>query len=1309
MSKQSFSAFTNQYSLSKTLRFELKPIGETQKMLEEAKVFEKDETIQKKYEATKPFFDKLHREFAEEALKDVVLSQLYGYLEIFKKWKNDKKTHEKELQKKEEKLRKEIGIFFDAHAKIWAQKYWGLKNKNIEILFEEAVFEKILKERFQGEEGTEMTNEATGEVISIFDSWKGFTGYFGKFFETRKNFYKDDGTSTAISTRAIDQNLKRFCDNILNYENIKEKVNFDEVEQNFGKSLSEIFSLEFYNSCLLQNGIDTYNAILGGDSENQNKRGINQLINEHKQKTKQKLPFFKPLDKQILSEKEKVLIDEIKDEEDLLKTLQQFQKTAQEKIRILKNLFGDFVKNQEKYYLSEVYLSKEALNTITHKWTGETEKFEENLYLVLKKAKQDSLSAKKKDTGYSFPDFIPLSFVKDALENISPQKFWKERYEAITSFEEKTTWEQFLAIFSFEFSSLFEKEVINSETGEKSKIGYDIFSQKFETLLANFKTDTEGKIIIKNFADSVLTIYQMAKYFALEKKRKWVGDEYNPGIFYDDPNFGYKTKFYENAYAEIVQTYNNLRNYLTKKPYNEEKWKLNFENPTLADGWDKNKESDNSAVILRKNGKYFLGLMAKGKNKIFDDRFTEKFQEDIENGKYEKVVYKLLPGSNKMLPKVFFSASNIDFYSPSEKVLEVRNHATHAKNGTPQKGFEKKDFNLKDCHILIDFFKESIQKHPDWKHFDFQFSETEKYKDISDFYREVESGGYKISFQSISEKYIQEKNKNGELYLFQIKNKDWNEGAKGKKNLHTLYFESLFSEENRKQNFPMKLNGQAEIFYRPKTKDLKKESITTQSGKLLEKGEKAFQKNRFTENKIFFHVPLTLNRTKSSPMQFNREINTFLANNPDINIIGVDRGEKHLAYYSVINQKSEILRDKEGKLLSGTLNFAGKDGSGNPIDYSQKLEDKAKNREQARKDWQTVEGIKDLKKGYISQVVRKLADLAIEHNAIIVLEDLNMRFKQIRGGIEKSIYQQLEKALIEKLNFLVNKGEKNPEKAGHLLKAYQLAAPFTTFQEMGKQTGILFYTQASYTSKIDPVSGWRPNLYLKYKNAETTKKDILQFSKIEFNNGRFEFEYDLKNFMDKKAKFSQKTTWKVCSSVERFRWNRHINNNKGGYDHYENLTDGKLKNRELKEGEFSNFKDLFLSFGITIEEGDILGQIKILEKNGNEKFFKDFIFLFNLICQIRNTDDSEKAKKEGKDDFILSPVEPFFDSRKSEEFGENLPKNGDDNGAYNIARKGIILLQKIDAWENAEEKERKKYPDLFIGNNEWDTFSQSKI
>ena len=84
--------------------------------------------------------------------------------------------------------------------------------------------------------------------------------------------------------------------------------------------------------------------------------------------------------------------------------------------------------------------------------------------------------------------------------------------------------------------------------------------------------------------------------------------------------------------------------------------------------------------------------------------------------------------------------------------------------------------------------------------------------------------------------------------------------------------------------------------------------------------------------------------------------------------------------------------------------------------------------------------------------------------------------------------------------------------------------------------------------------------------------------------------------------------------------------------------------------------------------------------------------MFSLICQIRNT---KKDVKWDENDFILSPVKPFFDSRNSKKF----PKNWDDNWAYNIARKGLIILNRIS--ENPEK------PDLLIFNADWDNFARN--
>jgi CRISPR-associated protein Cpf1 len=165
----------------------------------------------------------------------------------------------------------------------------------------------------------------------------------------------------------------------------------------------------------------------------------------------------------------------------------------------------------------------------------------------------------------------------------------------------------------------------------------------------------------------------------------------------------------------------------------------------------------------------------------------------------------------------------------------------------------------------------------------------------------------------------------------------------------------------------------------------------------------------------------------------------------------------------------------------------------------------------------------------------------------------------------------------------------------------------------------------------------------------------------------------------------------LCTCVERYKWDKNLNNNKWWYELHKNLTD--------------DFKELFWDYEIDIFS-NIKEQIKNLEEEWNEKFFNRFLDLFKLLCQIRNTNDS--AKEEWKDDFILSPIEPFFDSRESEKFWKNLPKNWDDNGAYNIARKWIIILNEIWKWQKENEKlewkKEKSYPDFFISHKYWDDF-----
>jgi len=1300
MPKYIFDQFTNKYSLSKTLRFELRPVGNTQQMLDANGIVAIDKTRKERYEATKPWINKLHQEFINDSLVNVTLRSLDGYIDLYQEWQVNRKLKgsernieiDKRFEIKEKEIRNEIVELFEAKAAEWiATLPEGIevKKENHEFLFEPTVF-SILKQKYGSDSGTVIDGQ------SIFDSWHKWTAYFGKFFETRKNFYKNDGTATAVATRIVNENLRRFVDNIALFERIKSKIKTDNFEQIFGLKPEDAFAIDYYNKALGQSGIDAYNQLIGGDREKKYK-GINQLVNECRQKTGEKLPRLKQLDKQIGSDKE-AFLGLIETDVELHEQLVMFVKNAKHKLQVLDEAFAEVISDQSN--LAGIFFRKEAVNTIGRRWFASYELFADALTQSLKQSGEKKAGFDKNSEEYKFPDFVSWQILKVALESLvgSNKSVWKEHYfKDISDLSSKDIWCQFLMLFQHEYARL-------RQNGHE-KTGKDFFELAIaiEEKLSqvNFNVDDPTKEAIKLFADRVLRIYQFAKYFSIEKSRQWNPD----GLETDDFYVMYQ-QYYDESYEVIVKTYDKIRNYLTRKPFNQNKWKLNFENPTLAAGWDQNKETDNTAIILRRNGRYLLAIMDRRNNTIFKNVSSK-------HGGYEKVVYKLFPDPSKMMPKVCFSAKGRDFFKPSEEILRIYNNAEFKKGDT---------FSVTSMQKLIAFYKQALNLYPGWSMYRFgHVKDSDKYREnIGEFYRDVAVDGYQLSFENVDEHYIQDANANGKLYLFEIHNKDWNLASRdgvekiSTKNVHTLYFEQAFSSKNVAENFVVKLNGEAELFFRPATSAERLGHRQDKNGKIItnKNGDPVVRNKRYAQDKIFFHVPLTFNRTALpvTSNQFNRSINQILADNPEINIIGIDRGEKHLAYLSVINQKSEILEIKSLNTVNG-------------VAYAELLDERMKSREAARRDWKNVEQIKDLKKGYISSVVRVIADLIIKHNAIVVFEDLNMRFKQVRGGIEKSVYQQLEKALIDKLNFLVDKHEIDPRKAGHILHAYQLTAPFSTFKEMGKQAGLLFYTQAEYTSQTDPITGFRKNIYI--SNSETVSKIrefIQNFDNIGWDEERqsYYFVYNPINFVAKEYKDSTLSRiWKIYADVPRVR-----RENKNGY-----WTATALNPNE-------KFEELFKLWGFDNAHGSgIKEQIKSKDLNGTKEFdgkprnfWHSFVYLFNLMMQVRNSTATEYKRDSQGDvvdiiegvDFIASPVEPFFTTdggrytqgrvnlaflekkfiggtENKEQFKKEF--NGDANGAYNIARKGVIILNKITS--NREK------PDLFISKNEWDEFVTS--
>lgn len=1372
MKQQSvFDEFTKKYQLSKTLRFELKPVGKTADFLKINKVFEKDKTINNSYNQAKFYFDTLHQNFINAALapekaKDLPFSELADFLEEKNKNlsvkkrelketrdnKNEAKIQtiqkeindiEKSIDEGKKKIYKIIRGLFDDLAEQWKKDYKDkvlenekkikfskadIKQSGVKFLTSAGIlqilkheFPKIKEKEFKkrGWLSLYIKEEENPEKNRyIFDSFDKFSGYLSKFQQTRDNLYANDGTSTAVATRIV-SNFEIFLANKKTFDE-KYKKNHREV----GFNDIHIFKINNYHTCLLQKNIDglddgennenSYNKIIGRTNqrikEYHNQKESEAKRNKDKNSKKSEYPLFKPLGKQILGkvEKEKQLIEktETKTEEEMFfERFKKFIDINQERFTAAKNFMKKFLAGDFASAYNEVYLKNSVINTISRRWFADSYNFE-------KKLPQQSSKNKKEDDAPKIKKFVTLADVKNAVELLEGQPFKQAYYDkkdiGIVKTEQRL-WEQFLAIWGYEFESLFED--VKRKDGSILLPGYYPSlgkAQKLRSFSKNQNARKEETGIIKDYADASLRIFQVMKYLALnDKDIDKITGQLNTNFYGELDEYSKDFKF--------IKYYNAFRNFLTKKPFNEDKIKLNFENGALLKGWDENKEYDYMGVMFIKEGKHYLGIIHK------DDRNLFKNIKDSNNSgsAYKKMVYKQIADASKDVPRLLLTSRTAQTsFNPSLEIKRIKKEETFKR----QNG----NFSKKDLHLLIDYYKNCIPKYSNWDCYNFKFKKTDEYQNIKEFTDDVQKYGYKIFFVNIENNHINQLISNGKLYLLEISNKDISNTKNGVKNLHTLYFEHLLSEQNISHPI-IKLSGMAEIFQREPSIDKREKIITQKNKRILNKGERAYKNRRYTEPKIMFHISLVLNigKTEIQQNQFNKNINQFLSGNNEINIIGIDRGEKNLLYYSVVNQKGEILD-------LGSLNKI------NGVNYHEKLVTREKERLEDRQSWQPVARIKDLKRGYISYVISKICQLIIKYNAIVVMEDLNMRFKQIRGGIERSVYQQFEKALINKLGYLVFKRDPfNPEKSidlhnpGGVLNGYQLSAPFVSFEKMGKQTGIIFYTQADYTSITDPLTGFRKNVYISNSASQEKIKEAIEKIKAvgwDEKEQSYFFEYNPVDFVEEKYKnntFSK--IWKVYAKAPRIR--------------REKGDDGYWTYKKIKLNE--EFKELFKKFGFeNIYAGDlqdeILRKIEDGELNGKKEFdgkersfYHSFIYLFNLILQLRNSYSKQfKTKEEdGKTvveeieetvDFIASPVKPFFSTRAVNKKGEELsPANfdefekkivadnkkeiidnfdGDANGAYNIARKGMMVLKTIS--------EKPDNPNLYISKSDWDKFTQ---
>lgn len=1216
-------ALTNLYSVSKTLRFSLIPMGKTLDNLKFDRILESDKKRAEEYADVKKLIDRFHKAYIEKRLSvyEIAETELARAADCYEK--NDAEN----LTSVQADIMKKISQWLTGSSDAEEKTYY-------QSLFSDKMVKKYLPEY--------LTDTDEKNLVSDFSS---FWTYFSGFCKNRENMYTGEGKSTEIAFRIVMQNLPKFLDNLKTWKKLSEILPPEtiaetdrEMKDILGMTSGDIFRLGAFNRFLSQSGIDRYNQYIGGYSNEDGSKiqGLNERINLYAQSTGERLPKLKPLFKQILSESDSISYIPVMFDSDQ-QMLDDVRLFTEQLVGTLEKLH-ELLQSLENFDAAHIYVSSgTTLTAVSAHIYGNWSWINTGLNLLKEKNEKGFTKERK-----SYP-LSDLAYAAKANETD------EEQPELIPSM---TVWED--ECYHSMMDALDAAETLLTVPYPQNR--------------AFAKTDEDIQTL-KNALDSVKEYQRCISMY------EGTGTEAD------------KDSLFYGQYEELAETlkpfnhlYDRVRNYVTKKPFSTDKMRLMFNRSDFLNGWAQPGEwGKQEAHLFEKDGKYYIFITSRT---LKESEWSIPLFSDVDSAPAQYLEYRFQKPDNKNTPRLFVRSKGTayapavkEYKLPLDDVIDIYDN-----------GYFKTEYRKKDPEgyhraltKMIDYFKLGFSRHESYKDFRFDWKPSDEYADISEFYRDTANSCYGIRKEPVNFNGLLSMTENNLGYLFEIYSKDFSVHSHGTPNLHTLYFKALFDETN---SGDIRLQGGAQVFFREAS--LKPEDTTIHPANqpiknknpLNPKKESVYsfdliKDRRYTIDHFELHFPVLLNAKAAGYVNLNHIVRDALRSSSGTNIIGIDRGERNLLYICVIDPTGKILEQVSLNQITS--------GNGAPVDYHALLDQRESERKTSRENWTAIENIKDLKEGYLSQAIHVICELAKKYDAVIAMEDLNSGFKNTRVKVEHSVYQKFETMLTNKLQYVVDK-KTDPQTAGGIFHALQLSN-MADAQHGNRQDGIIFYVPAWLTSKIDPTTGFIDLLKPKYESIAASRAFFGSFDRIAFceASGLFEFDIDYSRFP--KGSISCRKKWTVCSYGERILTFRNPEKNNNWDTRTVKLTEA--------------FLALFRKYGI-----DTAGDLReAITAQTTKEFFKEFIMLFALTLQMRNSITGTDV------DYLISPVRgkdgTFFDSREVCD-GDTLPRDADANGAYNIARKCLWAVGQI---RNASEEELDKV-NLSVSNKEWLAFAQ---
>ena len=1327
---------TGLYSVNKTVEFSAIPEPKTAELFnrfwenhtestvdDKTNYFSKDKNLAIAKETMKVVLNNFHERFINYALSSKEIEN-YDFSSYLMKYRN------KETDTEEGILSEDIGKTIHTKVESFIKQYISKLPKAKEQKFSVALGKhkkdknycsvfSIMEIRDLLETNPSLCPKEVSKKDYAFSlkTLQGFWHSMDTFTQNRENYYIfDKEQSTSVITRIVYDLLPTYCANILIYEEQADAYNtmFSalsrvEVEMKIKNPSSNayeyitnvdlsIFEISRFGSTLTQHRIEKYNTEIAK---------LNEVVNLYnhqfagKNEIKKLKPFSKlhkqigckpsivPMSIRLEKHYEKDMVNKEKAECKSLESLINIIKDAvssytneNDPLSVLS--FVKWIKCKDSY--AGMYMTDKAIDTLLRK------------YMVDPYAVKESVRSVKSCTIY------------DSKKAEGVQTKWRSAVELTPLFKQIDK--------DYDFDTAFKPTVYKDYVhllDSKKTISQNLLSIFCDNVLQAVDTATDFTSI-KNlqlddqnnysdlfiWLDAVLDMCRMIKCFNVQKNKI-------KGIELDTEMMQYIEHILE---PDWFGWYAAIDAFVCQKPQDVVKdnhLKLNFNTSSFMDGWSEGYENKYLSVIVKKDNLYYLCILT---DKNLFSEHSPLYLNPSENA-YRMVMKQL-----------------------SFRTLTGRGYVSkYGKRLSEERDVQVAIQNIKD--IITDKY---ITKYPKLSSvLECDFEKTSTMKDEIDFILAEYS---QCVMSPINWDYLREQEENGGVFILRLYNKDYSPKSTGKKNLHTIFWEDLFTRDSLHR-----IGGKAELFVRDAV-GCESDTITHRAGSFLlnkrdvngnvipndiyqelyiyknkngkvkteqakelltqnlvvfkevKKGHEIVKDKRFySGRKYTFHCAIKFNEgaegfpkyPETVYARFDQKINTQMSSPT---FLGIDRGEKHLVYWCLLN-------------ADGSINDCGNFDTINGTNYVQLLDDRANLRKKEQKERRQKSSIKLIKNSYVKLVTSEITKSAIlpaitkgESLQYIVLEKLSKEMKGKRAHIEKQTYQILEEALASKLSFFVDKNLS--EGPGSIKQPLQLVPPFNTFDDIdGKDSfGIMQYTRANYTSVTDPLTGWRQSIYIRGgKSEEVIQRIIAVFDDIRFDGKDYAFDYTDEN---------TGKHWTLYSGEDGKPLDRFYGYVKESDEHHPRVDVVRILDA------------LFANFDKTKSLRNQLVSGVELKKNpdSSRTAAEELRFAIKIIQQIRNTGNIA-----ADNNYLQSPVRDsdghHFDTRKSIQFtGLEKIKDGDANGAYNIARKGYLMYEHRKYWQSlgcpeyAPDKKKKKKLvsalNLFISDKEWDLWLQNK-